>query len=222
MSLIDLLLRGIAPYNCLACGAEGRLLCEPCLAKVPALPGRCYRCCVPSPGWRTCDICLPKSRLRSVRVAATYDGYAKDLVWRLKLGGARSAAEVMAERMAPLTSENMRPVIVPVPTATGRARRRGYDQAKLLARSLALQTRLDYLDCLARQGQSHQHGLTRRQRLEALTGAFRVKSGLVRNAQIILVDDVVTTGATLEAAGAALLKSGAGRVDAVVFAQPDK
>ena len=110
---------------------------------------------------------------------------------------------------------------MPVPTATGRARQRGYDQAKLLAHELSGQIRLPYLDCLVRSGQTHQHGLSRHDSLTQLKSAYRVKrSNRVTGAHIILVDDVVTTGATLEAAAAVLQATGASRVDAVVFAQP--
>ena len=106
------------------------------------------------------------------------------------------------------------------PTATSRVRQRGYDQAKLLARALARQAGLPYLDCLARVGQTHQVGATREQRLRQLQAAFRVRRpNAVRSAYLLLVDDVSTTGATLELAATILKSAGARRVDAIVFAQ---
>lgn len=223
MSLFDWLIGVIAPHNCLACGTEGQPLCARCTAGLPVMPPRCYRCYRPSPGWLVCAACRPFSCLRSVRAATAYDGHAKDLIWRLKLNGARAAAGTMADQLVALAKRTDKTIIVPVPTATGRIRQRGYDQAKLLARQLARRTRLPYLNCLARHGQTHQHGLSRQQRLAQLTGAFRVsKSGPVSGARIVLVDDVVTTGATLEAAATALLIAGAARVDAIVFACVEK
>lgn len=99
-------------------------------------------------------------------------------------------------------------------------RERGYDQAKLLARKLAREARLPYADCLARSGQAHQVGSNRSQRLSQLSDAFRItKPRTVQNAYILLVDDVLTTGATLEAAAKVLHATGASSVDAVVFAR---
>jgi ComF family protein len=148
-----------------------------------------------------------------------YEGLAKDLIWQLKFQGARAAARQMACHM-PSPHEPV-DYIVPVPTATSRVRRRGYDQAKLLARELAKRDQLVLLDCLSRSGQAHQVGASRRERLRQLQAAFRVRSApLIKGRRIMLVDDVVTTGATLEAAATVLRAAGAKSVDAMVFAQP--
>jgi ComF family protein len=155
-----------------------------------------------------------------VRVGTIYDGSLKELVWRLKFHGARSACKVMAERLAPLLPESGL-YLVPVPTATSRVRRRGYDQAKLLARELSKLSGLPYLDCLARTGQAHQVGASRTVRLQQLAKAYRIKKPtLIVDADLLLVDDVVTTGATLEAATRVLRAGGARHVDAIVYAQP--
>jgi ComF family protein len=149
-----------------------------------------------------------------------YAGRAKELVAMLKFSGAQAVARQMSALMAQLLNavQTSGAVIVPVPTATGRVRRRGYDQARLLARGLARHTGLVALDCLARSGQMHQVGMRRERRLEQLQGAFRVRRpAAVHGRHVILVDDVVTTGATLEAAALALHDTGAGRVEAVTF-----
>jgi len=222
MSIIDSLTSVLAPHSCLACNAEKYILCPKCANQLPPLPARCYRCQTASPGFLTCPACRADSRLRSVRVTAAYKSTAKALIWKLKLNGTQAAAKVMAQRLAPLIETNG-PIamLVPVPTATNRQRQRGYDQAKLLVHELARQTRLPYRDCLARHGQTHQHGLPRRDRLRQLAAAFRVtRPSAVKGAHIILVDDVVTTGATLEAAAQVLKNAGAADIDAVVFAQP--
>lgn len=223
MSIADNLLAILAPYECLGCTAEGSLLCDGCLNTLPAIAERCYRCRKLSPGALTCHSCRKLSKLRHVRVATVYDNLARELVWKLKFGGAQAASHPMITRMAQVISEQLQPsiIIIPVPTATRRVRQRGYDQAELLARELAHQTRLTYIPCLARVGQQHQVGANRRQRLRQLTGAFRVTHNRqINGASILLVDDVITTGATLEAAAHALRVAGARTIGAVVFAQP--
>jgi ComF family protein len=141
---------------------------------------------------------------------------AKLLVTKLKFEGAQAAAREMAVLLKPLMPTDA--VIVPVPTATGRVRGRGYDQAKLLARALSRETRLPCLDCLVRRGQTHQVGASRAERQRQLHGAFRPrKLDQIRGKHIVLVDDVVTTGATLETAARVLRQSGVARVEAAVF-----
>jgi ComF family protein len=224
MSILDALIGIVAPHNCLGCDAEGKVLCANCSHALVALPERCFRCHKLMIRSLTCTDCQKFSQLAGVRVAAVYEAVAKSLIWKLKLAGVQSAATIMARQMAALISgPTTNVILVPVPTATSRVRQRGYDQAGLLARALSRQTRLPYNDCLTRLGQTHQHGLSRQQRLTQLATAFRVTKGrALQQARIILVDDVTTTGATLEAAANTLRAAGAAHVEAVVFAQPLK
>lgn len=97
---------------------------------------------------------------------------------------------------------------------------RGYDQARLIARACARQADLPHASLLLRLGQQRQVGLKRQQRLSQLEQAFEIRNTeRVRGAHIMLVDDVVTTGATLEAATKVLKAAGANRVEAIAFAQ---
>lgn len=124
-------------------------------------------------------------------------------------------AELMAEV---LPSRNY--LVVPLPTATSRVRQRGYDQARLIAKALAARMKLPYSDCLARIGQAHQVGANRQRRLEQLEGAYRLKrSAVVAGRHVLLVDDVMTTGASLDAASQILLRAGVKTVDAATFAR---
>ncbi len=201
MSLIDILISKFAPHDCLGCGQEGALLCCICAAKLTPVENH-----------------APK-KVGRITAATTYNSIAKKLVWQLKFQGAQAAAADMSMRMAALLQTDEHDLIVPVPTATKRVRQRGYDQAKLLARHMARQKQLPYMDCLRRSGQTHQVGASREQRLMQLRNAFQLKSGyMLGGNRIVIVDDVVTTGATLEAAASILLASGASQVDAIVFA----
>jgi ComF family protein len=111
-------------------------------------------------------------------------------------------------------------MLVHVPTAAVRVRQRGYDQAELLTRELSRLTGLPQRYLLARSGSSRQVGASRAERVLHLSDAFRVRRPeLVAGKRILLVDDVLTTGATIEAAARTLKKAGAARVDAIVFAQ---
>lgn len=220
MSIIDAILSVLAPYECLACRAEGPLLCGPCAGNLPAAPQRCYGCQAPSPRGRTCPDCRAGSPLTRAAAVSPYAGHAKELVALLKFSGARGASGIMAELMKGLAvQEGSYPeLLVPVPTAAGRVRRRGYDQARLLARELSRQTGLPWRDCLARMGRTRQLGAARSQRIRQLRGAFRVRSPeVVRGRRVLLIDDVMTTGASLETAARALDAAGAGPIAAVTF-----
>ena len=110
-------------------------------------------------------------------------------------------------------------LVMPVPTATSRRRLRGYDHAALLAKTIARQLKLPYAPLLKRIGQVRQVGADRATRQTQRTTAFRLSHArLVVNASILLVDDILTTGSSLEATARVLRAAGARQVDAVVFA----
>ena len=138
-----------------------------------------------------------------------------DFKFERKQAVAPIMARLMAESLPYLPADT---IVTHVPTATSRVRQRGYDHARLLAKFLAKEAGLAYLPLLARVGQARQVGAKRQTRLSQLDGAFRV-IGPVQKAPIVLVDDIVTTGATLATATRCLKSSGAKVVDAVVFAQ---
>lgn len=220
MSLIDHILARLTPYDCLGCGLEGDLLCKGCKLLIPEATDRCYRCYKASPDSITCRDCSTTELPLSVRAATLYKGVAKDILWKLKSGGAQAAAREMACLLAPLVKRHPNILVVHLPTATTRIRQRGYDQARLLARALAKQSRLPYANVLVRSGQTHQVGASRAERVQQLDNAFRVSAAWqVRGARILLVDDVLTTGASFEAATKALLRAGAAQVDAIAFAR---
>lgn len=222
MFILERLLSLIAPHECLVCGREGSLLCVVCqLDACPPLPERCYKCHVLSQNSKVCLKCRRKSRLSNVWVRTSYEAVAKDLVHGLKFERAQSAARPIAQLTCEVLPYLKPEVIVAfIPTATTRHRQRGYDQARLLAREIAGLQKLHCIPLLGRIGQSRQVGAKRAQRTHQLEGAYYVKAPLlVKNKDILVVDDITTTGSTLEAAASILKAAGARRVYGVVFAQ---
>ena len=222
MSVIDKIISLYAPHVCVGCGYEGSPLCDTCYAQLAVAPECCYRCYVPSRLGRTCTACSAHSSLLSVNSATVYNATAKAVVAGLKFERKMQTAEGigahLARRFASGLQEDV--IIVPIPTATKRVRSRGYDQAQLIARALARQSGCRYVPALARHGQLEQKGANRQQRQLQIRGAVRVTCpDRVRGARIMLVDDVLTTGATVEEAARVLKLAGARAVGALVFAR---
>jgi ComF family protein len=155
-----------------------------------------------------------------VFAATEYNGPAKELIHKLKFERAGAAADDIARILAlRLPALNEDTVVSFIPTATARVRIRGYDQAALIARRLAALRGVPCLPLLSRHGRQRQVGQSKAVRRKQLQRAFRIKIPYpVRYEHVVLIDDVLTTGATLEAAATVLCKAGVQRVDAVVFA----
>ena len=222
MSGIEAFVRLFAPHVCLGCGAEeDRLLCEGCAASIAVVPSRCYRCKAVTDDYTVCATCRSKTPLRQVIVLTHYTGMPKELIHKMKYERARAgiaeAAQLLGPQLVYLPADAM---LTHVPTASSRVRQRGYDHARLLACHLATTSGYPYGTALARVGQAHQVGAKRAERLRQLRGAFRpVHLQLVQGKHVVLVDDVLTTGATLETAARELKRAGAATVSAIVFAQ---
>jgi predicted amidophosphoribosyltransferase len=156
--------------------------------------------------------------------AVSYDGPARALVRALKFGGAVRVVDAMAAQMAanapPGLLEGV--TLVPVPLHRARRRRRGFNQAEELAYALGARSGLPVADCLERPGgaaRASQVGRGRGDRLTALAGSVRMRAGAPVPLRALLVDDVVTTGATLAACAAALASQGVREVKAVAYAR---
>jgi len=218
--MLDFLLSVIAPHVCLGCGREGSLWCPACRAGAPLAADRCFRCHALSVSGRTCVACRRSSGLHSVQAATRYENIPKQLVWKLKFGRAQAASRDVASVMASRLTVPAGALMTHIPTSTSHVRRRGYDQASVIAREFSRQTGAQHQTLLMRLGQAEQHTATRVRRLTQLHGAFvPLRTNEIYGRHIILIDDVITTGATLDAAAKALKSVGAKRVSALVFAQ---
>lgn len=233
------ILRLVYPPQCLTCGVlvdSDHGLCGPCWRDTPFITSlTCDLCGQPLPGEpgeeAHCDDCLriarPWCKGRSV---FRYAANGRRLILGLKHGDrldyGAPAARWMAQRARPMV-EDQPALVVPIPMHWRRQVRRRYNQAAILAQGLAQALdRPAALDLLLRPQATMEHkNMTSRQRFRNMEGAFRVnprRKGKARGATILLVDDVMTSGATLAAGTEACLAAGAGQVFVQTLARAAK
>lgn len=218
----------LLPGACLLCqepagiDTTDPLICSLCLSRFRRLPEPiCGRCGQPQAGPpEPCRVCPDwPEHFGPVRSAVWMDDLARSAAHHLKYGGWPRVSESLAIVMTPMVQFTAGSILVPVPLSAGRLRRRGYNQAEVLARALGQLTGLRVRTDLVRRVRetTTQTALAPEARQANVSDAFaaRVPAGL----RVILVDDVFTTGATLLAAGRALLEGGAKTVGAVTFAR---
>lgn len=229
-ALLDLL---FAPV-CLGCDGlilpsdSQRLVCGRCRARLRRPPApACPRCGAPllrtgRSAEEACRECLEwPEALASARSAFLLQAPADRLVHQLKYRGWHALAAPMGALMARALPPVPGPV-VPVPTSAARIRQRGYNQAALLARAYATAARAEVVDALARVGSAGtQTALQPAARRANVAGAFEASDAAkrVRGAHVLLVDDVLTTGATVGECARVLATAGARRVSVATFAR---
>ena len=225
MSILEKIARIYAPFCCIGCDTEtDRMVCESCLGHLLRVPSRCYLCRMTTRNCQVCVRCRKISPLAAVIVFGVHEGLAKELVHKAKYERAKAGLHEMSGMMSSLVpySSERDMVIVPVPTASSRVRERGYDQAVVLAKDISKTVSLQYFPVLVRLNQAHQVGSTRADRKRHVKNGFRVvKPDIVKGRSILLIDDVCTTGATLEEAARTLKRAGAASVYGLVFSQPN-
>ncbi len=211
-------------------------VCRPCLEGLrplrPGLGGGLCRCCgVPREAViaEVCEQCASgQYDFAQARSFGAYEGALRQVIHLFKYQGMRPLAAPLAERLARVAAQEQWTAagfqgIVAVPLAPARQRQRGYNQAELLARELGRRLRLSVLKGVCRRVRATplQTGLTRTQRFENMRGAFGPGPGaaLVAERDVLLIDDVFTTGATLSACARAIRQAGAGRVCALTVAR---
>ena len=219
MQMLEHIIRLVAPHYCLGCDTPGDIFCRDCLALLSDVPPRCYRCGASTEDFRVCKGCRSRCALFQAWTVTIHEGPAKTLIHRLKFERARAAAAPAAAAIAAQVPGDRERIVTHIPTASSRVRARGYDQAQLIARRAAKLTGSTYTPLLVRFGQHRQVGQTRKVRQRQMAEAFRpVHEHKIRGKHVLLIDDVLTTGSTLEAAAATLKAAGAKRVSAAVFA----
>jgi len=208
--LLDLLV----PPRCLVCGDPARDLCGGCRSSLPWLGDRtCARCGLPAP----CGVRCPAAgaAFDAAWAPLAHEGPARELVTALKFRGRLSAVDVMAGHMAAGVGRHPG-VLVAVPAHPSRRRGRGFDQAQELADALGSRTGRPVARALRREGAAtRQVGLSRGQR--AAAGRLRFSVRGTPPAVVVLVDDVHTTGATLDACALTLKEAGTTSVAAVSY-----
>jgi ComF family protein len=214
----------VAPPSCASCreplAAADRMICPACVRALPWLRGvRCPRCALPLHRRGGCP--AAGAAFAAAWAPLAYDGVARRLVGALKFGGALALADVMAAQMAANLPAALRDAaaVVPVPAHHGRRRRRGFDPAHALAVPLARRLGLPLEPCLRRRGGggARQVGAGRAQRRDPRRIAVELRAR--PPARVLLVDDVHTTGATLDACARVLAQGGCGAVIAVSYAR---
>ncbi len=216
-SLLDLLL----PGRCALCARSGPLVCAHCLALLPLLDGPiCERCGAPTV--RALDACRECRGRRlgytTARAAVAHAGLGRSLAHRLKGGSLRALANHGAGLIAIVVPPPGADLVTWVPGDRWRTVQRGGHPPELLARSLAQRWRLPAEPLLRSRGHRRpQRGLDPVARRRNVRDAFTARAGVPR--RVVLVDDVLTTGATLSACGRALRDAGAERVDGVALAR---
>jgi predicted amidophosphoribosyltransferase len=212
--LLDLLL----PTRCVVCRRGGPQLCAACTAALPRLRGaRCERCGAPT-AWpvRRCVECTGRRlAFRQARAAVVYDDAVRAVVGAWKERGLRRLTSALAE----LVVESLEPAVVPltfVPSDPERRRVRGGHPAEALALALGRHWELPVLALLGRRAGERQRGLPLTARRANVRGVFSAARAPRR---LILVDDVYTSGSTVNEAASALRRAGARHVDVVTFAR---
>ena len=207
---------------CAACDEDvfsDSLFCERCLASLPANAGficsKCGRAIEAEyPVCLECKAHMPE--YDAARSAFRYEGQVIGLIKKFKTGG-RYLAEAFAERMEPVRQKYFADadLLVCVPMTEAARKKRGYNQAALLASALARRCGVAYApEALVKsRDTAAQKQLSAAERAKNLAGSFRVhERALCRGRHIVIVDDVLTTGATADAVARALRGAGAGRV----------
>ena len=224
-------LKGIAlnllfPQWCVGCGKEGDFICYSCRRSLPRImPPLCPRCGRPQASGILCPGCVGwQAEIDGIRSPFRFDGVMRQAIYQLKYRNLRALVVPLAKLLHDYLSTNPVPgeAVVPVPLHQKRLRERGYNQSSLLARELGKLINLPIVDnCLIRLRHAPPQARTSTvdERRSNVAGAFTCRDQRLQDKQVLLVDDVSTSGATLDACAGALKAAGATSVWGLVLAR---
>lgn len=229
MGLLDL----IFPKYCVSCKKLGEYLCPDCFAYLSFdTPSICLVCNRASIDGLTHPSCLKKDVIDGSFTAILFRGTAKKLIYQFKYKPyltnlEKVLSDLFYEALIQKEEFNriltLKPILVPIPLFSARLKKRGYNQAEILANELASRLELRAENLLERiKDTKSQVGLSKVQRKENISGCFSVRSKkleVTSGKSFFLVDDVLTSGATFLEAGKMLKKTGAKKVYALALAK---
>lgn len=211
----------IFPPHCLYCGRLGRFICDDCRGKIIRIKRQsCPFCHKESEAGSSCPTCHRSHRLYGVRALGFFhDPILKQIIHQFKYEGISAAGGELAEMLAPLVGAV--DILTFAPVTRQRYNQRGYNQAEILAIGLgSLLEKPVYRGLKKIRQTKRQVGLKRRERLANLEGAFvTADPEMIVGKEVLVIDDVLTTGATLEECAKVLRKVGAKRVRGLVLAR---
>ena len=213
------------PPKCGGCGRSGERWCKTCQGETALVsPPVCERCGKWIVTGKKCHRCLTiPPKFKSLRSWAIYKGPLRKAVLRLKYAGDMSLGDALARPLMHKLGElSWRlDIVVPVPMGAARVAERGYNQAALLALPVALGSGVVYRPKAMKKVRDirSQVGLSVIERYENVNGAFQADENLVKDKIVLVIDDVITSGATVNACTDALLKAGAKEVYGLTVAR---
>jgi ComF family protein len=214
------------PQHCILCTEPGAALCGPCREDLPGLHApRCPICAVSSVRAEVCGQCLAHPpRFAKVIVALSYGFPVDALIRRLKYGADLSLTDLLAALLAERAGRESQPdCVIPMPLSAQRLRERGFNQSHEIARNLARRLHLPLADaaCKRIRHTPPQASLPLDERRANIRGAFQCSINL-DGARVVVVDDVLTSGATLNELTRELLRAGAAEVNGWVLARTER
>jgi competence protein ComFC len=204
------------PRFCVGCGREGAFLCDSCRASMSRIkPPICPRCGKPQPGGILCYSCTEwQAAIDGIRAPFQFEGVIREAVHQLKYRNLRALSVPLAGLMSEYLIDNpvRGDVLIPVPLHPKRLRERGYNQSALLAEELGKLVNLPVdKDSLVRERFTLPQAKTAsvEERRHNVIGMFACKEDRLAGKNVLLIDDVSTSGATLDACALVLKRAGA-------------
>lgn len=216
--MLNIISQIIAPHSCIFCNTESVALCDDCFtSKMCRRTQSCLWCNRLNERGSLCPACRAHLPIARCVALLRLDEVSEQAIYALKYANNRAVGEVLARQLAKILPSNF-DLVTPVPSDGATRRRRGYNQAQVIARTVADQLSVPYSNLLVRTVHTPQVGKNRAERLVQIKGNFRTHYDLT-NLRILLVDDVTTTGATLGECARVLRQAGAKTVSSAVLAR---